>query len=104
MRGYGDYEWERWVELIPERGIGIGWMRIVVSWPARVGGALEPAHHRPTERGCRRCDEAGMTLVEVMISAVVLAMVMLALSASLRTFTTYAVVEKSADRTAHSEK
>jgi type II secretory pathway pseudopilin PulG len=45
--------------------------------------------------------EAGMTLVEVMISAVVLAMVMLALSASLRTFaTTYAAVEKSADRTA----
>ena len=45
--------------------------------------------------------ESGMTLVEVMISAVVLAMVMLALSASLRTFaTTYAAVEKSADRTA----
>ena len=31
---YGDYEWERWVELIPEREqLGIGWMRIVVSWP-----------------------------------------------------------------------
>lgn len=45
--------------------------------------------------------EAGMTLVEVMISAVVLSMVMLALSASLRTFaTTYAAVEQSADRTA----
>ena len=30
---YGDYEWERWVELIPERDeSGIGWMRIVVSW------------------------------------------------------------------------
>ena len=30
---YGDYEWERWVELIPEREqSGIGWMRIVVSW------------------------------------------------------------------------
>ena len=45
--------------------------------------------------------EAGMTLVEVMISAVVLSMVMLALSASLRTFaTTYTAVELSADRTA----
>lgn len=45
--------------------------------------------------------EAGMTLVEVMISAVVLSMVMLALSASLRTFaTTYTAVERSADRTA----
>ena len=45
--------------------------------------------------------EAGMTLVEVMISAVVLSMVMLALSASLRTFaTTYTAVEQSADRTA----
>ena len=45
--------------------------------------------------------EAGMTLVEVMISAVVLSMVMLALAASLRTFaTTYTAVEKSADRTA----
>ena len=44
--------------------------------------------------------EAGMTLVEVMISAVVLSMVMLALSASLRTFaTTYTAVEQSADRT-----
>ena len=42
-----------------------------------------------------------MTLVEVMISAVVLSMVMLALSASLRTFaTTYTAVEQSADRTA----
>ena len=31
---YGEYEWERWVELIPEREqSGIGWMRIVVSWP-----------------------------------------------------------------------
>ena len=31
---YGDYKWERWVELIPEREeSGIGWMRIVVSWP-----------------------------------------------------------------------
>ena len=31
---YGDYEWERWVELIPEREeSGIGWMRIVVRWP-----------------------------------------------------------------------
>ena len=31
---YGDYEWERWVELIPDREeSGIGWMRIVVSWP-----------------------------------------------------------------------
>ena len=30
---YGEYEWERWVELIPERErSGIGWMRIVVSW------------------------------------------------------------------------
>ena len=30
---YGDYEWVRWVELIPEREqSGIGWMRIVVSW------------------------------------------------------------------------
>ena len=30
---WGDYEWERWVELIPEREeSGIGWMRIVVSW------------------------------------------------------------------------
>ena len=30
---YGDFEWERWVELIPEREqSGIGWMRIVVSW------------------------------------------------------------------------
>ena len=30
---YGDYEWERWVELIPEREESdIGWMRIVVSW------------------------------------------------------------------------
>ncbi len=30
---YGDYEWERWVELIPEREqSGIGWIRIVVSW------------------------------------------------------------------------
>ena len=45
--------------------------------------------------------EAGMTLVEVMISAVVLSMVMLALSASLRTFaTTYTAVEQFADRTA----
>jgi len=45
--------------------------------------------------------EAGMTLVEVMLSAVVLSMVMLALSASLRTFaTTYTAVERSADRTA----
>ena len=31
---YGDYEWERWVELISEREqSGIGWMRIEVSWP-----------------------------------------------------------------------
>ena len=45
--------------------------------------------------------EAGMTLVEVMISAVVLSLLMLALAASLRTFaTTYTAVEKSADRTA----
>ena len=45
--------------------------------------------------------EAGVTLVEAMISAVVLSLVMLALSASLRTFaTTYAAVEQSADRTA----
>lgn len=45
--------------------------------------------------------EAGMTLVEVMISAVVLSLLMLALSASLRTFaTTYTAVEQSADRTA----
>ena len=30
---YGEYEWERWVELIPERErSGIGWIRIVVSW------------------------------------------------------------------------
>ena len=30
---YGDYEWERWVELILEREeSGIAWMRIVVSW------------------------------------------------------------------------
>ena len=36
---YGDYEWERWVELIPEREeSGIGWMRIVVSW----SGESEP--------------------------------------------------------------
>jgi len=34
---YGDYEWERWVELIPEREeSGIGWMRIVVSWPGEI--------------------------------------------------------------------
>ena len=33
---YGDYEWERWVELIPEREeSGIGWMRIVVSWSGK---------------------------------------------------------------------
>ena len=45
--------------------------------------------------------EEGMTLVEVMISAVVLSLVMLALSASLRTFaTTYTAVEQSANRTA----
>ena len=45
--------------------------------------------------------EAGMTLVEVMISAVVLSLLMLALAASLRTFaTTYTAVEQSADRTA----
>ena len=45
--------------------------------------------------------EAGMTLVEVMISAVVLSLLMLALAASLRTFaTTYSAVEQSADRTA----
>ncbi len=45
--------------------------------------------------------ESGMTLVEVMISAVVLSLVMLALSASLRMFaTTYTAVEQSADRTA----
>ena len=45
--------------------------------------------------------EAGMTLVEVMISAVVLSLLMLALSASLRTFaTTYTAIEQSADRTA----
>ena len=45
--------------------------------------------------------ESGMTLVEVMISAVVLSMVMLALSASLRTFaTTYTAVERSASQTA----
>ena len=45
--------------------------------------------------------EAGMTLVEVMISAVVLSLLMLALSASLRTFaTTYTAVEQSANRTA----
>jgi prepilin-type N-terminal cleavage/methylation domain-containing protein len=45
--------------------------------------------------------ESGMTLVEVMVSAVVLSMVMLALSASLRTFaTTYTAVEQSANRTA----
>jgi prepilin-type N-terminal cleavage/methylation domain-containing protein len=36
---YGDYEWERWVELIPERE----------------AAHLEPAHDRPTERGCPRC-------------------------------------------------
>ena len=36
---YGDYAWERWVELIPEREeSGIGWMRIVVSW----SGESEP--------------------------------------------------------------
>ena len=36
---YGEYEWERWVELIPEREeSGIGWMRIVVSW----SGESEP--------------------------------------------------------------
>ena len=45
--------------------------------------------------------EAGMTLVEVMISAVVLSLLMLALAASLRAFaTTYTAVEQSADRTA----
>ena len=45
--------------------------------------------------------EAGMTLVEVMISAVVLSLLMLALAASLRTFaTTYTAVEQTADRTA----
>ena len=45
--------------------------------------------------------EAGMTLVEVMISTVVFSLLMLALSASLRTFaTTYTAVEQSADRTA----
>ena len=45
--------------------------------------------------------EAGMTLVEVMISAVVLSLLMLALSASLRTFaTTYTAVEQSADSAA----
>ena len=45
--------------------------------------------------------EAGMTLVEVMVSAVVLSLLMLALAASLRTFaTTYTAVEQSADRTA----
>ena len=45
--------------------------------------------------------EAGMTLVEVMISAVVLSLLMLALAASLRTFaTTYTAVEQSAERTA----
>ena len=45
--------------------------------------------------------EAGMTLVEVMISAVVLSLLMLVLAASLRTFaTTYIAVEQSADRTA----
>ena len=44
--------------------------------------------------------ERGMTLVEVMVSAVVLSMVMLALSASLRTFaTTYAAVEQVAEQT-----
>ena len=45
--------------------------------------------------------ERGMTLVEVMISAVVLSMVMLALSASLRTFaTTYTAVETIAEHSA----
>ena len=45
--------------------------------------------------------ESGMTLVEVMVSAMVLSMVMLALSASLRTFAaTYTAVEQSATRTA----
>ena len=45
--------------------------------------------------------EAGMTLVEVMISAVVLSLLMLALAASLRTFaTTYTAVEQASDRTA----
>lgn len=44
--------------------------------------------------------ERGMTLVEVMISAVVLSMVMLALSASLRAFaTSYGAVERVAEQT-----
>ena len=45
--------------------------------------------------------ERGMTLVEVMVSAVVLSMVMLALSASLRTFaTTYGAVERVSEQSA----
>ena len=45
--------------------------------------------------------ERGMTLVEVMVSAVVLSMVMLALSASLRTFaTTYSAVECVSEQSA----
>lgn len=45
--------------------------------------------------------ERGMTLVEVMVSAVVLSMVMLALSASLRTFaTTYSAVERISEQSA----
>ena len=45
--------------------------------------------------------EAGMTLVEVMISMVVLSLLMLVLAASLRTFAaTYTAVEQSADRAA----
>ena len=47
--------------------------------------------------------ESGMTLVEAMISAVVLSTVILALSPSLRTFsTTYTAAEQSAHRTARS--
>ena len=31
---FGEYQWEDWVELIPERETtGIGWIRMVVSWP-----------------------------------------------------------------------
>lgn len=31
---YEQYEWESWVELIPEReAAGIGWVQIIVSWP-----------------------------------------------------------------------
>ena len=60
---------------------GIGWMRIVVSWPGRATAHREPRYDRRLGERPSMRREAGMTLVEVMISAVVLSMVMLALSA-----------------------